>query len=153
MSHVHPDGVKSIPGHTGVTGGPVEVEKINIAERQPLQSVRDVLEIIFIKIGIFRPLKCPTFDVALGVSIGFVSIGSFSFTFSISSPTMRSFFFGSSEMSMFTNFDNKISSGIRLRLRVLRNDFGAGSALNLATVFCFFKLFSGTTVEITSEIF
>ena len=53
MSHVHPDGVEAIPGYTGVTSCPVEVEKINIAERQPLQSVRDVLEIIFIKIGIF----------------------------------------------------------------------------------------------------
>ena len=53
VGHVHPDGVEAIPGHTGVTSCPVEVEKINIAERQPLQSVRDVLEIIFIKIGIF----------------------------------------------------------------------------------------------------
>ena len=53
VGHVHPDGVEAIPRHTGVTSCPVEVEKINIAERQPLQSVRDVLEIIFIKIGIF----------------------------------------------------------------------------------------------------
>ena len=156
MSHVHPDGVKSIPGHTGVTGGPVEVEKINIAERQPLQSVRDFLEIIIL-IFINKKIKCPTFDIAFGVSIGFVSVGSVSFTFPISSRPMGSFFFSSfgllSEMSMLTNL-NKISSGIRLWLRVLRNDFGAGSALNLATVFCFFKLFSGTEVEVvTSEIF
>ena len=53
MSHVHPDGVEAVPGNTGVASRPVEIEKINIAERQPLQSVRDVLEIIFIKIGIF----------------------------------------------------------------------------------------------------
>ena len=46
MSHVHPDGVEAIPGNAGVTSCPVEVEKINIAERQPLQFVRDFLEII-----------------------------------------------------------------------------------------------------------
>ena len=102
-------------------------------------------------------MKCPTFDIAFGVSIGFVSGGSVSFTFPVSSRPMGSFFFSSfgllSERSMLTNL-NKISSGIRLWLRVFRNDFGAGSALNLATVFCFFKLFSGTAVVVvTSEIF
>ena len=39
MSHVHPDGVEAIPGNAGVTSCPVEVEKINIAERQSLQSI------------------------------------------------------------------------------------------------------------------
>ena len=39
MSHLHPDCVETVPGNTGVTSRPVEIEKINIAERQPLQSV------------------------------------------------------------------------------------------------------------------
>ena len=103
----------------------------------------------------FQTVKYLTFDIAVGVSTGFV--GSVSFTFTISSGRTTSFFFssfGSSEISMFTNLDNKISSGIRLWLRVLRNDFGAGSVLNLATVLCFFKLFSGTAVvDVSSEIF
>ena len=63
--------------------------------------------------------------------------------------------FGSSEISILTNFDNKISSGNKLWLLVLRNDLGRGSVLNFVAVFCFFKLFSGTwvTVNIGSEIF
>ena len=54
MGHVHPDGVEAIPGHTGVTSCPVEVEKINIAERQPLQSLRGFLQIILSKLKYFH---------------------------------------------------------------------------------------------------
>ena len=50
MSHVHPDGVEAIPGHTGVTSCPVEMEKINIAERQPLQSLRGFLQIFLSRV-------------------------------------------------------------------------------------------------------
>ena len=53
VSQVHPNGVEAVPGHTGVTSCPVEIEKINIAERQPLQSLGGFLQIILSKFKYF----------------------------------------------------------------------------------------------------